>query len=772
MEQNMNIDINKIQMEASKRIAESLNNWGGVDSSKPTTGSSYLNGFTAQGINESKTEQEYTEKTKTSFSFGILNTISALKNSSFVELPAGRILLEKYEFLLVSKNISEAFVIEGFINELKGFVWESSVASALENMNMVFEKRRREIEVVKAYESIRNTSGRDLFSDATLQMKSWLISENRSTETLIHGLKRFGFNPQVRNLVSFLSLYENQNGSKFNIGYDNEVCEVTSIYSPVQILEKGSIFYSSGKFFFVNEDKTDLTEINSSEISLDFVNKSAILEDRDVKISNNKVSLNIGNNKVEFVYENDLKRVYFNNKKISENELPVLLSVTTNTLLENSSTKISKALFVSSASEEIADIDFGKKIKSKIYEGVEANIFRLGKKIYVQTVNPMMKLNKVYETNATQAVNIIKDFVKYDISESLTEFLEGEQAILSIMKNDKKEIAKNIQILENELNKIKYTKSQNPRISDSIELMELEEGIGNEITDLKNRWNMVNQEINKFTKNAKNVSADLNEEMGYSTDTEVRIKRNGQKGKIIGVDGNSKTYTVIFGEGKTGEYFFSEVENIENEVENVDITAPTLDLEIESDPNFNESSHTELAHAPDKKSATSKYDSDFMNSVKDHLAKAPGKSTSSPGKFIENEKNAGLVEAPKSGKSLKGGKGFVSQLASAPSKNTATGKKFVEDLENSNLADAPHSNLKGSAKFIEDLKNMDLAEGQSNSHVVKAPKVKTKNPKKFIEKESNANLEEAPGDHKKNGKEFVEDLERAGLASAPDTKKK
>lgn len=772
MEKNMNMDINKIQMETSKKIAESLNGWAGVDSSKPSVGGSYLSGSTSQGINESKQEYEFVQKSNTSFSFGVLNTISALKNSSFSDFPAGKILLEKYEFLLLYKNISESFVIEGLINELKGFVWEDSVAPALENLVTVFEKRRREIEVVKTYESIRSTSGRDLFSDATHQMKNWLISENRSSETLIHGLKRFGFNPQVRNLVSFLSLYENQSGKKFHVGYDNDVCEVTSIYSPVQLSENGTIFFAGGKYFLVSEDKSVLSEINPAEVPADFHNKASVVYDRDVKISNNKVSLNVANNKIDFVYENDQKKVYFNGKKISENELPILLSVTTNTLLENSSTKIARALFVSSASQEIADIDFGKKIKSKIYEGVEANIFKLGKKIYVQTVNPMMKLNKVYEANATQAVNIIRDFIKYDISESLTEFLEGEQAVISIMKNDKKEISQNIQILENELNKIKFAKSQNSRISDSEELAQIEEGIENEISDLKNRWNLVNQEINKFEKNAKSISEDLYEEMGYSIDTGVRVKRNGQKGKVIGVDGTSKTYTVMFDEGKTGEFFFSDVENIDDEVERIDITSPTLDLEMEADSGFNESFDSELAEAPDRKSLASKYDSAFMNHVKKHLSAAPGKSSKGDKKFIDNEKNIGLSEAPKSGKSLKDGKGLNSNMSSAPSKSTASGKKFIDDLKNLNLSDAPHPNIKGSSKFIEDLKKINLAEGQSNSHTVKAPRAKVAKPKKFIEKETNSNLEQAPGNHKKNGKNFVEDLKRAGLSSAPGTKKK
>ena len=35
--------------------------------------------------------------------------------------------------------------------------------------------------------------------------------------------------------------------------------------------------------------------------------------------------------------------------------------------------------------------------ESKVFEGVEANIFKIGSSIYVQTVNPAMRLNKIYE---------------------------------------------------------------------------------------------------------------------------------------------------------------------------------------------------------------------------------------------------------------------------------------------------------------------------------------------------------------------------------------
>jgi hypothetical protein len=772
MENNNNPEINRLNMEKSKSVAESLRGWAGLDAPKAPVASSFLNGSTAQMIKESNNNEFFPKSNATTFSFGLINTVSALRNSSLNDIPAGKMMLEKYEGLLLQKGISEAFLIEGFLNDLRSFSWENSVPTVFENVNSIFENRRREVEVVKTYETIKNAPGKDLFTDATDQMKNWLVSEKKSSDSLVHGLKRFGFNPLVRNLVSFLSLYENKNPNKFNLGVDNNVCEVTNLYSPIMVTESGSIFFSSGKFLKINDADNSITECSAEEVSEEFKNKSGIISDKDVVIEGNRISLNLGNNKVEIVFENEEKKIFFNGKAIKESDLPAAVSVTTSSLLENSSYKSAKALFIAKTADEIVDIDFGKKIKSKVYEGVEANIFKYADKIYVQTVNPAMRLNNLYEANATQAINMVKDFIKYDISESLTEFLQGEQAYLSVMKNDKNEIVKNIGILENELAKIYKVKSENPLIANSKELVSLEESLENELQILKDKWNQVNVEISRFETSAKSIT--VNEEMGYPIDTEVRVKRNGSKGKIVGVDGSSKTYTVLFKEGKTGEYFFSDVENLSDEVDNYDIKAPELDLEFSGEAN--ESLDQNLAEAPGP-AGSKHYDKMFMNMVKKHMAAAPSKEAKGDPKFIDDEKNANMAEVKGEGKKspiTKKPKIKGQNLVEAPGKSAGKGKKFIEDTKDSNLAKAPSSVIKSASKFIEDLKdhNLALKESQKNSHIEKAPKAKVAKPKKFIEKEDHANLEEAPGNHKKNGKKFVEDQKRANLASAPKTKKK
>lgn len=777
MEKNINPEINRLNMETSKQAADSLREWAGLGASKSPVASSFLNGSTGQMLNESQMPDVSTKSTnKVAFTFGLVNTVAALKNSSLNDLPAGKIMLEQYDHLLLGKGISEAFIFEGFLNDLKSFSWENSVSSVLENLTDTFEKRRREIEVLKTYETMKNSPGRELFSGATDQMKSWLVSETKSSESLIHGIKRFGFNPMVRNLVSFLSMYENENSGKFHVGFDNNVCEINSLYSPIYVNENETIFYSSGKFLKINENDGSIQECTMDEVPTELADQAQIVADRDVKIDNNKITLNVGNNKVEIVFTNESKEVYFDGKRINEEDLPVAVSVSTNNLLEGANNKIAKAVFVARNSEEIVDLDFGKKIKSKVYENVEANIFKTSKGIYVQTVNPAMRLNKIYEANATQAIKIVQDFIKYDISESLTEFLDGEQAFLSVMKNDKKELVNNIEILENELRKIDLAKKQNPLIANSQELISLEEGIENEIESLKDRWNQINLEINRF-ENRANELPSVNEDLGYPIDTEVRIKRNGVKGKVIGVDGSSKTYTILFKEGKTGEYFFSDVEDLEDEVDRYDIKTPDLDLEYTEDTAF-ESNNQNFADAPGTKGGSHK-DSGIEKLSKKHMAAAPDKKTGSSPKFINNDKDA-MAKLPKSGKKApltgRGVKNKTANMADLPNKGKGgSGKKFIDNLENLDLAKAPSANIKGSAKFINDLKDMNLAtlkESQKNAHIEKAPKGKTEKPKKFMEDEDDFNFADAHGNSKKNGKRFAEKDSVANLSSAPKTKKK
>ena len=99
--------------------------------------------------------------------------------------------------------------------------------------------------------------------------------------------------------------------------------------------------------------------------------------------------------------------------------------------------------------------DFAKNITSNIYEGVAINLIKWNNEIYLQRINEGMRENSIYKVNGSQAVKMVKDYLRYDISEGLTEFLDGEQKLKSIMINDRTKVLENISSVEDQINKIK-----------------------------------------------------------------------------------------------------------------------------------------------------------------------------------------------------------------------------------------------------------------------------------------------------------------------------
>jgi hypothetical protein len=759
-------------MEKAKAAAALLNeSWGGNGGFTPGAAGSYTDGLQQEITNMSTEDRKLS---KPSFSVGVLETAMALNNTSFVELPEAKVLVDKYINHAAIKGISEAYLIESMISELESFSWETNAKSALNTLKKTFESNRREIEVAKAIEEINRTAGKDLFSGIVESMKNWLASEQRISESLLKDLKKWGFNPTVRNLVEKVSYLENNSSSRFSIKVASDTCNVNPIIAPSLVTESASVFVTSDRFFRATEEGVTVMErAEASKLPGKFLNAVLALSSPNVKVNESGLDLYIGNNKLSVVFESetDTKNIFFNGKRVAEDRLGFTLSFELRNGFQGSANAIEHAVQVVEAANYLSEIDFGKKISSKIYEGVEANVFKFGEKVYVHKVNPAMKKNELLEGNGNQAVNIVKEFLGFDLSESMTEVLEKEERILAIMKNDKESIKNNLAVVENEMNKIAKAIESNPALQNSDEIKEAQVMLSNESTALKSKWNQITVEIERFEKGAKKIGK-ISENEGYGINTDVKINRNGERGKVVGVNGNSKTYTVMFENGKTGEFFFNDVTDISDEINNIELQ-PVNDLQEEEDTN--ESMDANLAVAP---VATASGDGKFIQDTKKHnLAVAPGSKSGGSSKDIEDLKDHNLADLD-----IKGGKGLKAdpkgtagkhELATAPEHTAKTGKKFVQKEKNANLADAPHSTAAGSKKDIEDLKDHNLAiiESQKNNNYSKAPSGKKEKVKKLVLGKK-GELAKAPGNSKLNGKGDHEPLNRATLAKAPATKKK
>jgi len=746
---NFDDNLSQIKMEKAKAAAALLNeSWGGNTSFTAGSAGSYTDGLQQEIANMSTEDRKMV---KPSFSVGVLETAMALNNTSFTELPEAKVLVEKYINHAAIKGISEAYLIESMISELEAFAWEKNAKSALDTLKKTFESNRREIEVAKAIEEINRSAGKDLFSGIVESMRNWLSSDQRISESLLKDLKKWGFNPTVRNLVEKVSHLENTSSSRFSIKVASDTCSVNPIVAPSLVTENSSVFVTSDRFFRATEEGVSVMErAEASKLPGKFLNAVLALSNPNVKINESGLDLYIGKNKLSVVFESetDTKNIFFNGKRVAEDKLGFTLSFELRNGFQGSANAIEHAVQVVEGANYLSEIDFGKKISSKIYEGVEANVFKFGEKVYVHKVNPAMRKNELLEGNGNQAVNIVKEFLGFDLSESMTEVLEKEERILAIMKNDKESIKKNLAVVESEMNKIAKAIESNPALQNSDEIKEAQVMLSNESTSLKSKWNQISVEIERFEKGAKKLTK-ITESEGYGINTDVKINRNGEKGKVVGVNGNSKTYTVMFENGRTGEFFFNDVTDISDEINNIQLQ-PVNDLQEEEETN--ESMDANLAEAPDATAAGSSKD---IDDLKDH--------------------NLADLDV-KGGKKLKAdpkGTSGKHELATAPEHTAKTGKKFVQKEKNANLADAPHSTAAGSSKDIEDLKahNLAIIESQKNANYEKAPSGKKEKVKKLVLGKKGT-LAKAPGNSKLNGKGDHEPLNRATLSKAPSTKKK
>jgi hypothetical protein len=759
-------------MEKAKAAATLLNeSWGGNGGFTSGAAGSYTDGLQKEIENMST---EHRKAIKSSFSVGVLETAMALNNTSFVELAEAKILVDKYINHVSIKGLSEAFLIEAMISELENFAWEKNVKPALTNLKKAFESNRKEIEVAKAIEEINGSGGRDLYSSIVETMRNWLASEERVSEKLLMDLKKWAFNPSVRSLVERVSNLQSQSGNKFNVKVNSSNCDVKSIIAPSLVTENSSVFVTSNRFFRATEAGVRIMEREEAgRLSGRFLKAVLALSNPNVKINESGLDLYIGKNKLSVVFESETesKNIFFNGKRIAEDKLGFTLSFELRNGFQGSAMAIENAVQVVEAANYLSEIDFGKKIVSKIYEGVEANVFKFDNRVFVHRVNPAMKKNELFEGNGSQAVNIVKEFLGFDLSESMTEILDKEDRILSIMKNDKSEIKKNLAIVESEINKINKALEANPALQNSDEIKEAQKMLSVESNSLKEKWNQISVEIERFERGAKKTV--VNENEGYGINTDVKINRNGEKGKVVGVNGNSKTYTVMFENGRTGEFFFNDVTDISDEIKNIQLSRVNDIAEDTEETNEGLEADMELAEAPVKTAGGS---GKFIQNVKNHnLAKAPGGKSGGSPSDIENLADHELAEAPaKTSSSSKDPKGVSGKhgLAEAPGKKTGSDKKFIQDTKNHNLADAPGGSAKGSSKFVEDLKDHNLAvvESQKNLPLVKAPAGK-KEKSKGVVKGKKGQMAVAPGNHKKNGKKDHEPLNRATLAKAPSTKK-
>lgn len=573
--------ITQEQLQASKKAAQALmESWNGYTRSSSNSGS-YIDrtedrskeasSALLENLNSISSKDENVKsfvEAQNLKNLGVLESISKIKELSISEYPKVKILCEQYSHLIVNKNVPEFALIHGFVSELESFKWDLEVSPIIENLRAKSEKYSREIEVAKVIESIKSSGSNSFYSDLSESLNSWLLSENKSSALLAKEIGKWSFNPVVRNLINFLNISESSNSHKLElpITAQNE-SSVSRIFSPILIEDDSTLFSAGRSIFQIKENEIKrLSDKEVSKVSPEYLNLVNICLKPHVKITESGINIRLGKKKVTLIEENENVSVYLGQSRInfrSVSELAKILGLESgNHFGVNESEVVSDIMNLFTNFRNIVELDFAKNITSNIYEGVSVNLIKWNDKIYLQKINDGMMENSIYKVNGSQAVKMVKEHLRYDISEGLTEFLEGEQKIKSIMVNDRTKVLENISKVEGEIVKIESLMETNPLYAASKEIKSAHNLLTRELSVLREKWNQINLEITKIDSQPSQEEV-LSEDEKFTIGDYVKIKESGETGKIISVDGSSGRYTVLMDSGKTSDFMVNEITDLE-----------------------------------------------------------------------------------------------------------------------------------------------------------------------------------------------------------------
>jgi hypothetical protein len=220
--------------------------------------------------------------------------------------------------------------------------------------------------------------------------------------------------------------------------------KVVSILSPVLESEEGLTFHLHGKNYTYNG--TDITEANVTDPRFFDVSEGLNMFSRNGNI----LSLHGENNKsLEYnITEGTLTmgKVDMTNYSIIELKEALLATNFSGYRNQWQNDKICK--FFESV-DLIAEMDNFTTVQNQEFLDVFLTMIGVNEGIYINKVNPGMNLNEMSKIDtATETVEIVKEFINFDVSPILSERLIAEDNDKAIEENKRKDLTDSISFLE------------------------------------------------------------------------------------------------------------------------------------------------------------------------------------------------------------------------------------------------------------------------------------------------------------------------------------
>ena len=363
-------------------------------------------------------------------------------------------------------------ILEKATKELSAYSWMKSIGNFINETNEFLKRNELNILIERVIFDLEISKESGYYKKAIEKLSEASKSDN-VVFTVLETMENEKWIPLVKRLYEYCSKL------KGSVTGTNPNFTVSKIYSPIEFVGENEsyMFFVNGKSFETNgetisESKSPLSDNFKSLIS---IAESAKFDNGVIRLYPNPSSI------VDIDFKGESPKVIINNKIVESNNVETFM-LASGFLKYTEKEKAAQIMHAIEEGNNIKELDFAYRVKSNLFEGVSVNIFNLNENIYIQKINKGMKENSfILAESAEDAVNIVKDFMNYDISNSLTHLLETENAEKVIREKELEKVQSRIKFLTESLSDLERVAKING-VENSTQIVKAKELLESQIT--------------------------------------------------------------------------------------------------------------------------------------------------------------------------------------------------------------------------------------------------------------------------------------------------
>ena len=450
-------------------------------------------------VNEmAEAEKNVKKKTKNMIKnhIGLSEAITAiLKHNKNEKL---KVFCEQYINALNSGK-PEELLYESFISGISNWNYLSAVDTELSALKDRVSQYKLDIDLKKILETMAQTGSYYIVPLIEDVVVDYVENKNMATRAvLLQRLEAFEYDPFVRDMECLITRdlsIENTVYLGESVEYLNNQIKTELIFSPVQyIKESECVFNVKGSYFARKGNNiAKLTKNEVAELSESFKSLCNLVNSDNVKFSHelNTITVYGGSNKC-VITESEIT---VNDNEVTSDELKKLME-TAIAMRSNDAEFYAMSVALNEHYNDIAYIDFVKRIESRDNSGKSCDVFKLKESIFVNTTNSNLGRSTFYRNvNPIQCRKYINEHMEINCGPLFEDELPEQEKVVKSIEDKKKEYQDYIDSLEDKKETLQAMKDEGADTEDIDNAIDM---IDKELEDAKSDFLKYQKDSEKY----------------------------------------------------------------------------------------------------------------------------------------------------------------------------------------------------------------------------------------------------------------------------------